>query len=76
VEIMHLGNITHSSDDKLIKLVQSSTHNLMGSFRDKTEQLAECSNDIKLLIREGYDLKWQEGLRRDFLVKRGFHLLP
>jgi hypothetical protein len=29
----------------------------MGSFRQKTELLTQCSNDIKLLIREGYDVK-------------------
>jgi hypothetical protein len=29
----------------------------MGSFREKTGLLTECSDDIKLLIREGYDVK-------------------
>jgi hypothetical protein len=46
-----------NDDDKLIKLVKSSTRNLMGSFRDKTELLSKCSGDIKLLLREGYDVK-------------------
>ena len=31
--------VSQNTDDKLIKLVQSSTHRLMGSFRDKTELL-------------------------------------
>ncbi|MFY9798365.1 MAG: hypothetical protein WAM42_03550 [Candidatus Nitrosopolaris sp.] len=39
----------NQEDDKLIKLVQASTRNLMGSFRDKTELLSKCSDDIKLL---------------------------
>ena len=46
-----------NDDDKLIKLVQSCTRNLMGVFRNKTELLTKCSNDLKLLIREGYDVK-------------------
>ncbi len=46
-----------TEDDKQIKLVQSSTRNLMASFRDKTELLTKCSDDIKLLLREGYDIK-------------------
>ena len=29
----------------------------MTSFRDKTESLTKCSDDIKLLLREGYDIK-------------------
>jgi hypothetical protein len=29
----------------------------MGSFREKTELLTKRSNDLKLLIREGYDVK-------------------
>lgn len=41
--------------DRVIQLVQSSTKNLMESFRGKTELLRQCSKDIKLLIREGYD---------------------
>ena len=52
-------------NDKLIKLVQSSTRNLMGSFRDKTEVLSKCSDDIKLLLREGYDVK----IARDIAVR-------
>ena len=46
----------NDNDDKLIKLVQSSTHSLMGAFRDKTESLRKHSNDIKSLIRQGYDV--------------------
>ena len=46
-----------NDDEKLIKLVQSCTHNLLGSFRDKTVLLRRCSDDLKLLIREGYDIK-------------------
>jgi len=48
-------NQRNYNDNRLLKLVQTSTHNLMGSFRDKTELLIKCSNDIKLLIREGYE---------------------
>jgi hypothetical protein len=29
----------------------------MASFRDKTELLTKCSDDIKLLLREGYDVR-------------------
>jgi hypothetical protein len=40
-------------EDSLIKSVQSSTRALIGSFRDKTKLLTDCS-DLKLLLREGY----------------------
>ncbi len=46
-----------TDDDKQIKMVQSSTRSLMASFRDKTESLTKSSDDIKLLLREGYDVK-------------------
>ena len=41
--------------DKLIRVVQASTKNLLHSFRDKANALHDCSEDIKLLIRKGYD---------------------
>ena len=59
-----------NDDDKLIKLVQSSTHNLMGSFRDKTELLTKCSNDLKLLIREGYNVKIAKETAEKFFGKK------
>jgi hypothetical protein len=59
-----------SNDDKLIRQVRSSTHNLMGSFRDKTELLAKCSNDIKLLIREGYDVNIARETAEKFFGKK------
>ena len=40
--------------DKLIRVVQGSTKNLLHSFRDKANALHDCSEDIRLLIREGY----------------------
>jgi hypothetical protein len=45
-----------NGQDKLIELVQSSTRTLLGSFKDKTELLTKCP-EIKLLLREGYDIK-------------------
>ncbi|MGA7368465.1 MAG: hypothetical protein WBX01_05000 [Nitrososphaeraceae archaeon] len=45
----------HPQDpDKLIRVVQGSTKNLLHSFRDKANTLHDCSEDIRLLIREGY----------------------
>lgn len=41
--------------DKLIRVVQDSTNNLLHSFRDKADALHVCSEDVKLLIREGYN---------------------
>ena len=61
---------SNDNDDKLLQLVQSSTHNLMGSFRDKTELLIKCSNDIKLLIREGYDVKIAKETAEKFFGKK------
>jgi hypothetical protein len=59
-----------NDDDKLIKLVQSSTRNLMGSFRDKTELLSKCSDDIKLLLREGYNVKVAKETAEKFFGKK------
>lgn len=59
-----------NDDDKLIKLVQACTHNLTGSFRDKTELLTKCSNDLKLLIREGYDVKIAKDTAEKFFGKK------
>jgi hypothetical protein len=41
--------------DKLIRVVQDSTKNLLHSFRDKANALHDRSEDIGLLIREGYN---------------------
>ena len=41
--------------DKLIRVVQDSTKNLLHSFRDNANALHDRSEDIRLLIREGYD---------------------
>ena len=41
--------------DKLIRVVQDSTKNLLNSFRDKANALHDRSEDIRLLIREGYN---------------------
>jgi hypothetical protein len=64
-----------NDDDKLIKLVQSSTRNLMGSFRDKTELLSKCSDDIKLLLREGYDVKVAKETAEKFFGKKKISLI-
>ncbi len=40
--------------DKLIRVVQDSTKTLLHSFRDKANALHDRSEDIRLLIREGY----------------------
>lgn len=37
--------------------MQSSTRNILSSYRERAELLRECSEDVKLLIREGYDLQ-------------------
>lgn len=57
-------------DDRQIKMVQSSTRSLLGSFRDKTELLTKCSNDIKLLLREGYDVKIAKATAEKFFGKK------
>src|SRR6266516_7451739 len=59
-----------ADDDKQIKLVQSSTRSLMASFRDKTESLTKCSDDIKLLLREGYDVKLAKETAEKFFGKK------
>jgi hypothetical protein len=34
--------------DKIIKLVQSSTHSILGNYRERAELLRECSEDVFL----------------------------
>jgi hypothetical protein len=40
---------------KVIRVVQDSTKNLLHSFRSQANALRGCSENIRLLIREGYD---------------------
>jgi hypothetical protein len=49
--------IQEEDNDKIIKIIQSSTRKIMGSFRERIELLRDCSDDVKSLIREGYDAK-------------------
>jgi hypothetical protein len=42
----------------------------MTSFRDKTESLTKCSDDIKLLLREGYDIKLAKETAERFFGKK------
>jgi len=39
-----------AEDDKVIKIIQSSTRGLLASFRNKTQLLKECSNDIIIKV--------------------------
>ena len=43
--------------ERIIKLVQLSTRNILGHYRERAELLRECSDDVKLLIRAGHDAK-------------------
>ena len=42
-------------NEKIIKLVQSSTRNILSHYRERAELLSECSDDVKLLFKEGHD---------------------
>jgi len=42
----------------------------MESFRDKTESLTKYSDDIKLLLREGYDVKIAKKTAEKFFGKK------
>jgi len=39
-----------AEDGKVIKIIQSSTRGLLASFRNKTQLLKECSNDIIIKV--------------------------
>jgi hypothetical protein len=41
--------------EKIIKLVQSSTRNILSNYRERAKLLRESPEDVKLLIREGHD---------------------
>lgn len=45
-----------NSDDTLLQSLQYSTRALIGSFRDRTKSISQSANDIKTLLRQGYDL--------------------
>jgi hypothetical protein len=52
--------VNSSQPDKVeasIQSLQFSTRSIIESFRDKTNSLSSYSNEIKLLLREGYDVK-------------------
>jgi hypothetical protein len=51
------------NQDRIIKLVQSSTRNLIDSFREKAETLSGLS-EIGKLIREGYDPKIAQNIAK------------
>lgn len=44
-----------SDTEKVITLVKSSTQNILGSFKSKTDALKRLSPPLKLLLRESYD---------------------
>lgn len=48
-------SMDNSSQDEVIRSLQSSTRALIGSFRDRTKSLSTSSKDIKKLLRQGYD---------------------
>jgi ferredoxin-fold anticodon binding domain-containing protein len=74
-----VGNVIileDSDNEKVIKLVQSSTRVLMTSFRNKAEELHKCSDDIKKLIRAGYNTEIvKEAARKLFGNDKGISLL-
>ena len=35
--------------------MQISARNILNSYTDRAQLLSECSDDVKLLVREGYD---------------------
>ena len=39
-------------DERLLKIVRSATHSLLGGFRTRTESSIHCLNDIMLLVRQ------------------------
>ena len=53
-QAVRLETFNQNIEDLLIKSVQSSTRALIGSFREKTKLLINCS-EPKLLLREGYE---------------------
>lgn len=59
----------------LINQIRSSTHDLMESFREKTQLLTKSANDIKLLIREGYDIKVAQNTAEKFFGKKNISFI-
>lgn len=58
--------IAENSQDLSIQSLQYSTRALIGSFRDKTKMISTCSNDIKKLLREGYDVNVARSIAEKF----------
>lgn len=56
-EEMKIGSTMPATQehDKIIELVQSSTHNILESYNERARLLQECSGDVELLLRKGYN---------------------
>ena len=63
-------NMTDPHQDALIQSLQSSTRALIGSFRDRTKSLSASSQDIKKLLREGYDPIAAHGMAEKFFGQK------
>ena len=50
--------------------MQFSTRALIGSFRVKTKLISNYSNDIRKLLREGYDVNLTKTTAENFLGKK------
>ena len=58
--------IAENSQDLSIQSLRYSTRALIGSFRDKAKMISTCSNDIKKLLREGYDVNVARSIAEKF----------
>ena len=56
----------NNADDTMLRSLQYSTRALIGSFRDKTKMISTCLNDIKKLLREGYDVNVARSIAEKF----------
>lgn len=69
--------LSHSADiieeqnqDYVIQSLQSSTRALINQFRDRTKFLSKFSKDIKILLREGYDIDVAKRTAASFFGKK------
>lgn len=70
-DLSHLeGKLGENNQDTIIQSLQSSTRALIGSLRDRTKSLSKFSKDIKILLREGYDIDVARHAAENFFRKK------
>lgn len=64
------SKITENNQDLAIQSLQSSTRTLIDSFKGRIKSLSKFSKNIKILLREGYDIDVARHIAENFFGKK------